>query len=131
MSSQPTCLIVDDDLALRRIIGHTVQRAGMATAECATLDDVVREIGRANPRLIFLDVGLQGTTAPEVLELLAESQCDAFVQIVSGRDEEELADIEEAGLDLGMRMLPPLRKPFRGADIARIVEGLQSETAGE
>lgn len=127
-SGAPACFIVDDDAALRRIIGHSVKRAGMAITECGSLDDIARALGTTTPHLIFLDIGLHGAEATDVLEMLAQRRCEAFVQIVSGRSEEELADIEELGLDLGMRMLPPLRKPFRGAQIAEIVDRLGVRT---
>lgn len=116
------CFIVDDDPDLRRLIAHTVHRAGLQTVECSGLGDMVRALRQERPALVFLDAGLADATASEILEVLAENQCNAYVRMVSGRGADDLDRIVEDGEDFGLRMLPPLGKPFQSAEIRETVE---------
>jgi CheY-like chemotaxis protein len=123
------CMIVDDDADLRRVIAHSVGRAGMPSVECASLNEFVASMRQVRPELVFLDVGLQDGGAADVLDVLADHQSDALVQLVSGRSSDELEQLAEEGEERGIRMLPALTKPFRAGAIrevvARLIEGSQ------
>jgi DNA-binding NtrC family response regulator len=122
-----TCFIVDDDPDLRRVIAHTVRRAGMGVIECGGLGDLVAALRDERPSLIFLDAGLADATASDVLDVLSEAHCDAVVQLVSGRSAADLDRIREDGEELGLNMLPPLTKPFRSAAVREAVEHVAVE----
>jgi DNA-binding NtrC family response regulator len=126
-SERRACFIVDDDPDLRRVIAHTVRRAGMGVVECGGLGEVVAALKMERPSLIFLDAGLADATAEEVLDVLSEAGCDAFVQLVSGRSAADLDRICEDGEELGLNMLPPLTKPFRSAAVREAIEHLAAE----
>ena len=115
-----SCFVVDDDPDLRRLIAHSARKTGFAIVECGHLGEVEEALGRARPQLIFLDVGLENSDASQVLEVLAERQCNAWVQLVSGRSADELEKLEIVGEDLGLNMLPALTKPFRAGAIRTI-----------
>lgn len=125
-----TCLVVDDDADLRRVIAHVVRRSGMSVAECNGLGDVLAALRQGRPVLVFLDAGLVDATASEVMEVLAEHRCDAAVQIVSGRSIAELERIAEDGEELGLRMLPPMAKPFRAAAVREVLDMVMAEPGG-
>jgi DNA-binding NtrC family response regulator len=126
-SEQSACFIVDDDADLRRVIAHTVRRAGMKVVECGGLGEVLAAMKDERPSLIFLDAGLADATASEVLDVLSERGCDAFVQLVSGRSAADLDGIREDGEALGLSMLPPLTKPFRSAAVREAIEHVALE----
>ena len=118
------CFVVDDDPDLRRLIAYSARRVGYEVVECGRLQEVEEALGKVAPRLIFLDVGLEDCDASQVLDMLAERHCDAWIQLVSGRSEQELEALEDAGDELGLRMLAPLTKPFRGGAIRTISQSV-------
>jgi DNA-binding response OmpR family regulator len=124
IADRRACFIVDDDADLRRVIAHSVRRAGLPIVECGGLGDVVAALRDGRPGLVFLDAGLADATASEVLEVLAEYECDAVVQMISGRSAADLERIAEDGEDLGLTMLPPLTKPFRSAAVAAALDSV-------
>ena len=122
------CFVVDDDPDLRRLIAYSARRAGYGVIECGRLQEIEEALDRVEPRLIFLDVGLENCDAGQVLDVLAKHRCGAWIQLVSGRSEEELEALEDTGDELGLRMLAPLTKPFRGGAIRMISESVANDT---
>lgn len=121
------CFVVDDDPDLRRLIAYSARRAGYEVIECGRLQEIEDALDRIDPRLIFLDVGLENCNATQVLDMLASRRCNAWIQLVSGRSEHELEALEDAGGELGLNMLTPLTKPFRGGVIRTISESVAAE----
>jgi DNA-binding NtrC family response regulator len=117
-----SCLIVDDDAGIRRLIAHSLGKVGVSSAECSTLAEVGPALFEHDPDLIFLDLGLQDGDEHSVLSLLAERGFPGRVQIVSGRSTEILDEVCEWGRSKGLAMLPPFPKPFRSSAIKALVE---------
>ena len=124
------CFVVDDDPDLRRLIAYSVKRVGYGVIECGRLQEVEEALDKVSPHLIFLDVGLENCDATHVLDVLAKRQCSAWIQLVSGRSEQELEAIEDSGEEMGLRMLSPLTKPFRGGAIRSISESVANGMEG-
>jgi CheY-like chemotaxis protein len=113
----PCCLIVDDDAAIRKALAFTLRKLGIETLEVGSPEGLEGVIGEREPQLIFLDLGLEkasGTTgALEVLAILGRRGFSGSVQLMSGRAQSVLDEVAETGRRAGLRMLPPLAKPFR------------------
>ena len=124
------CFLVDDDPDLRFVLRHCLKRAGFSVCECSSLNDVNDALGHTSPHLIVLDVGLMHSNAGEVLDLLAQRRCNAWVQLISGRSKEELEVLAQTGEELGIRMLPPMTKPFGAGDIRNVAETVLHELDG-
>lgn len=124
------CFLVDDDPDLRFVLRHSLKRVGFMVFECSSLDDVHGAMGDTCPDLIFLDVGLMHSNAGDVLNLLAERRCNAWVQLISGRSQEELEALVQSGDDLGIRMLPPMTKPFTAGSVRSVAESVLRDIGG-
>jgi len=116
------CFLVDDDPDLRRVLRHSLQRAGFTIVECSSFDDVSEALGRISPHLIVLDLGLLNSHGSHVLTLLAERHCNAWVQLISGRSKQELELLRLESCELGIRVLPPMTKPFRAGEVRNMAE---------
>ena len=116
-----SCLIVDDDAGIRRLIAYNLGKLGVESAECATVSAVESALSEHDPELIFLDLGLEDGDEYAVLSLLAARGFSGRVQIVSGRASEVLEEICDWGRSKGLAMLPPLPKPFRSSAIKALV----------
>jgi hypothetical protein len=65
-----------------------------------------------------LDLSLGQSDAVEVIHQLEAGKYQGKVlQLISGRDETTLNEITQIGEKHGLKMLPPLKKPFRPADL--------------
>ena len=72
-----------------------------------------------HPEIIFLDVALDRSDAIDGIRILRQGSFAGAVQLISGKDPELLNDIKAIGERHGLKMLDPLRKPFRsGASAA-------------
>ncbi len=118
-----SCLIVDDDAGIRRLIAYSLGKLGVRSAECSAVSEVGPALLEHDPDLIFLDLGLQDGDERSVLTLLAERGFTGRVQIVSGRSIEVLDEVCGWGRSKGLAMLPPFPKPFRSSAIKALVEG--------
>lgn len=121
MSSR-TCLIVDDDAGLRRVILHSVRKFDFDPVECVSLKQAMAAFQANGADLIFLDVGLGDGEASQLLNFLADRHADCQIVLVSGRSAEELEVIEDMGSDLGLFMLPSLTKPFRSEALRAVLK---------
>lgn len=114
--ARPLVLIVEDDPCVSNAIALTLRNAGLATREFAGLasfDDSLRD----SPRVVIIDLWLQRTDGVEVLKALCDYGFTGAVQLISGSSAAVLADVERIGSRRWLRMLPPLRKPFRMAAV--------------
>ena len=124
------CIIVDDDPDICRIIQHPLRRKGFTAIACGSLAELEQAIREVQPTLIFLDAGLPDADEADPFETLSNAHCNAWVQLISGKSEVDLAELAHVGEDCGLRMLPPMTKPFRPGAIAAVAE-FASATAEE
>jgi EAL domain-containing protein (putative c-di-GMP-specific phosphodiesterase class I) len=125
MSTAP-CLIVEDEPNVRAIISRVLKGYGLAAAEFAGVGEALASITCDSPKVIFLDVSLEGSDAVDAIRGLAERKFGGTVQLMSGRGPTVLEEINKIGERRGLRMRPPIAKPFSGDAIRQVVkeEGL-------
>src|SRR5947208_9065885 len=75
------------------------------------------EVTRVPPELIVLDLALGQSDAIEMIRHLEVLKYTGNVLLISGRGETTLIEVTQIGERYGLRMLPPLKKPFRSADL--------------
>lgn len=121
-SGMGSCLIVDDDAGIRRLIAYNLTKLGVNIAECTRVAAVEPALDENEPDLVFLDLGLEDGDEYSVLTILAARGFAGRVQIVSGRSIDVLDQICDWGRGRGLTMLPPLPKPFRSSAIRSLVE---------
>jgi DNA-binding NtrC family response regulator len=117
---RPTCLVVDDDPAVVRTL-HTIlgdRRCG--PSEFHNAEDVVVTCEQSTPDVLFLDVALGEFDAVDVIRALGERRYAGAIVLISGLHA-LLADVAKVGERRGLRMLPPLTKPFRAHQIKSIL----------
>ncbi|MBP0616808.1 response regulator [Jiella mangrovi] len=128
---EAVCIIVDDDPDIRRIIFHPLKRRGFTAIDCGSLAELEAAISKVKPSLVFLDAGLPDTEVADPFETLSRAHCNAWVQLISGMSQVDLAELALAGEDCGLRMLPPMTKPFRPGAIAAVAELVGASGAGD
>lgn len=91
-----TILVVDDEAAIRRLIGLALERAGYAVTQATTAQEALNAADIDRPEVILLDLGLPDRDGLEIIPLLKRS--GAAVVVVSAR---EATEPKVMALDLG------------------------------
>lgn len=115
MGKAKTGLIIDDEIAIRRVLVTALKAQGIEVAEAGTGRDGIAAAIAKRPEFILLDLGLPDTDGIEVLRQLREWYASPIL-ILSVRDSEETV---VAALDAGADDY--LTKPFSlGELLARL-----------
>ncbi len=126
MSNEPTILIVDDELQIRRLTRAALDRAGYRVIEANTGAEALKLTAAHEPDLVLLDLGLPDRDGLELIPLMLK-QGRAAVLVVSARDATEE---KVAALDLGATDY--VTKPFDTEELlARVRAALRQRLTSD
>jgi EAL domain-containing protein (putative c-di-GMP-specific phosphodiesterase class I)/FixJ family two-component response regulator len=122
-STGPVVYIFDDDSRICMLISRMLHAAGYVALSFTKPDQGLAQLRTADaykmPKVIILDLSLDGTDGIEVLNELKAHKYSGRVLLVSGRDEATLLEVERMGMVRGFAMLPSLKKPFQLDDLIK------------
>jgi two-component system KDP operon response regulator KdpE len=125
MTNGPKLLIVDDEPAIRRLLGAGLTRAGYRIIEAGSARDALAAMQIDKPDAVLLDLGLPDRDGLELIPLIKGS--GASVLVVSARD---ATDQKVAALDLGADDY--VTKPFDTEEVlARVRTALRHRLSAE
>lgn len=125
MNSVPKVLIVDDERAIRRLLGAAVARGGYKVIEAETAREALSALSIDKPDAVLLDLGLPDRDGLELVPLVKAT--GAALVIVSARDG---TDQKVTALDLGADDY--VTKPFDTEEVlARIRTALRHRLSAE
>jgi EAL domain-containing protein (putative c-di-GMP-specific phosphodiesterase class I)/CheY-like chemotaxis protein len=116
------CMIVEDEPGIRSIISRTLAGYGLTAGEFTGAQEAIGSLAKEHPRVIFLDVSLEGSDAIDAIRGLAERKYSGAVQLISGRMPDVLTEIKKIGERHGLRMRCPIAKPFTADAIRTVVQ---------
>lgn len=110
-----TILVVDDDLQLRRFLRTTLAGHGHSVVEAGSVAEALDAIGRVQPAVILLDLGLPDGDGLSVLRKLpAENHPPVIVLSARGQEGDKVTALDAGAEDY-------LTKPFGASELlARI-----------
>jgi two-component system cell cycle response regulator len=114
-----SAFVLDDEPQIGAIVCKVLEICGFVPRQFTAPSPFLAELRNAVPDLVVLDLSLGQSDAVEVIHRLEAEEYHGKVLLISGRDETTLNEITEIGEKHGLKMLPPLKKPFRPADIKR------------
>ncbi|HWA20683.1 MAG TPA: EAL domain-containing protein [Devosia sp.] len=112
-SSEPSAFVVDDEPQVRSFVSNVLAGSGFRTHQFSSSGEVEDALLRLMPQLIVLDLSLGDSDAIEVIRSLATARYRGDVLLISGHDSATLDEVQKIGRLRGVKMLEPLRKPFR------------------
>lgn len=125
MTTGPKLLVVDDEPAIRRLLGASLARGGYRVVEAASARDALVAVQIDKPEAVLLDLGLPDRDGLELVPLIKAT--GAAVIVISARDATEQ---KVAALDLGADDY--VTKPFDTEEIlARIRTALRHRLSTE
>src|SRR5262249_51390386 len=113
----PLAYVLDDDAGIRIVVARILGANGFDAQQFSDSTQFLERTESNPPELIVLDLALGQSDAVDVMRHLQKLNYLGRVLLVSGRDVATLKEIQEIGKTRGLAMLPPLRKPFRPADL--------------
>jgi len=115
MSGEPLVLVIDDEVAIRRLLRVSLEANGYRLHEVASGQEGLQQVAMLRPDIVLLDLGLPDMEGLEVLRRLREwSHVPVIVLSVRDSDAEKIA-LLDAGAD------DYLTKPFSmGELLARL-----------
>jgi DNA-binding response OmpR family regulator len=116
-SASTRAFVLDDELRIATMVGKILEAGGFAVRTFTAIPQFLAELKNDAPELLLLDLSLG---EPAVVEIIYKLETDGYrgkVLLISGRDETMLYEIAQIGANHGLSMLPPLKKPFRPADV--------------
>lgn len=119
MTQQPKLLVVDDEPAIRRLLGTGLVRAGYRVVEAGSARDALNALQIDKPDAVLLDLGLPDRDGLELVPLIKAA--GPALLVVSARD---ATDQKVTALDLGADDY--ITKPFDTEEVlARVRTALR------
>jgi two-component system, OmpR family, KDP operon response regulator KdpE len=120
MSSEPTILVVDDEIQIRRLLQLTLEPSGYHLKFAATGNEGIIMAGTERPELLILDLGLLDMDGLAVLKRIREWSTFPVIVLSVRNTESDIISCLTAGAD------DYLIKPFRtGELLARVRTALR------
>jgi len=119
-------LVIDDDAKVREFIETILTQLGIKVASFQMAKEALASLEDGHPGVIFLDVALLRSDAIDVLRGLGERRYGGVVQLMSGGRQALLEAVQRIGVRHGVKLAPPLNKPFAREAIVRLIESLRS-----
>jgi DNA-binding NtrC family response regulator len=120
-------LVVDDDLAMGRLLAAQMVRRGFEVNKASSGDEALRVLRTFDPALVLLDLSLPGLGALDILGRIKQAKPEAAIVVISTRqDTETIFNASKLGAD------DYIVKPFEAPDLdLRINRVLEKHFTGE
>jgi two-component system KDP operon response regulator KdpE len=117
---ETSILVVDDDVAIRRLLRASLTAHGYIVHEASTGEQAIVEVRSKQPNVVILDLGLPDLGGSEITRCLREwTQIPIIILSVRGEESEKIAALDAGADDY-------LTKPFGpGELLARIRAALR------
>jgi DNA-binding NtrC family response regulator len=109
-------LVVDDDAAIRRLLGSILARAQHRVVEAASGASAMELLGRQAFDVVLADIILPDRSGLDVLRWSRESEIDAEFIVLTGQ-----ADVETAVQAMRLGAYDFVTKPWKNAELLEVV----------
>jgi EAL domain-containing protein (putative c-di-GMP-specific phosphodiesterase class I) len=116
--------ILDDEPRVRWIVGKILASIDFETREFASPAALFADLKTTAPEVIVMGLRLGHTDAVDVIRHLELFRYKGQLLLMGGDDQATLGEIQHIGERHGLRMLPPVQKPFRVADIRSSIDAI-------
>ena len=120
MTDRQRILVIDDEADVGEFVSAAAQEMGF---ECTATTDpaAFQEMLTPDTTLILLDLVMPEMDGIELLRLLGQQKCRAGVILMSGSGRRILESAEQLAHALGLPIVGHLQKPFRLAELEKIL----------
>ncbi|MGD8408314.1 MAG: phosphate regulon transcriptional regulator PhoB [Thiohalophilus sp.] len=128
MNEDTTILVVEDETAIREMLGVTLQRAGFSIIEAGDTREASDRLGEQTPDLVLLDWMLPGISGIEFAKRLRREEATRELPIImlTARGEEES---KLRGFEMGIDDY--VTKPFSTQELVARIRAVLRRSAGQ
>ena len=128
MNEDTTILVVEDETAIREMLGVTLQRAGFSIIEAGDTREASDRLGEQMPDLVLLDWMLPGISGIEFAKRLRRDEATRELPIImlTARGEEES---KLRGFEMGVDDY--VTKPFSTQELVARIRAVLRRSAGQ
>ncbi len=126
MNKEQTILVVEDDDALRDVLGETLEMGGYEVARAGNGEEALAVLGKIRPALILSDVQMPRMDGLELLDACREEYPEAPFVLMTA-----FGDVEAAVTAMRRGAVDFLAKPFEAAKLLELVASLAPAPAEE
>jgi EAL domain-containing protein (putative c-di-GMP-specific phosphodiesterase class I) len=108
-------LVLDEDPAVREFVACAAYQLGYCVAQAANDAQFRDQFARLKPSVVLMDPEGLNSAGIEVLNWLAEQQCDAVIVLIGKSEALALSARQELGLAYGLDVPAVLEKPLTAA----------------
>ena len=120
-------LIVDDEPAIGSFIGRIAANIGYEIMAVSTADKFLEHVRTWRPTHIMMDLQMPVVDGLALLSHLAAEKCTANIILISGVDRSVLEAARRIALDRGLTVTGALTKPFRVAELTKVLTTVKRE----
>jgi CheY-like chemotaxis protein len=98
-------LVIDDDSVHRMVLGKVGEKAGYVLTTANSIDDAARKLQEQKFDCILLDLSLGGENGAQVLNVIAQTNSQALVIVISGAAPEVRQETLERAQSLSINVV--------------------------
>jgi len=122
MTTAGHILVIDDNFDIGEIVRAAAESLGMRCTTSTNAAELPQLLG-PDVSLILLDLVMPRIDGVEALRMLSQLQCKASVVLMSGISKRVMETAEKLAQVLDLKIAGHLQKPFRLADVERLLQG--------
>jgi two-component system cell cycle response regulator len=127
-SCPASAYVLDDEPKIAALVCKVLGACGIVARQFTSPEPFLADLENSPPDLVVLDLSLGQSDAVEIIRHLEILKYQGKVLLISGRDEATLIEIAQIGEQHGLKMLTPLRKPFRPSDLKQRLTAVPDDT---
>lgn len=120
MLSDKRVLVVDDEVAIARLVAIVIAELGVATDTAANGAEALQKIGRDRPDLVIVDLIMPVMTGEELIQEIQANPDTADIKIV-------LLTTRQSAAGYKKDAFPLISKPFEPAQVKDLVKRVLEE----
>lgn len=114
-------LVLDDDATVGQILVMAAQGVGFEARWCEDLAGFIEAMAAWGPTHVVVDLRMPGVLPEQVMQRLADAQCQARIIVCSGAAPGDLQAALAQARALGLQAGGVLAKPFRLAELRALL----------
>jgi EAL domain-containing protein (putative c-di-GMP-specific phosphodiesterase class I) len=125
----PVAIVVDDEPDIREYVASVAQEAGFEIKTAGSGSELLSILAEPFPHIIVLDLNMANSDGVQVMRELAVRRVSSKIVIFSGTDLRIIEASSEIARQHGLAIGAILQKPVRKAELLRVLQRLNQESA--